>query len=94
MSINQIKYLKKIKRKKIIISIIQIMLLVLFILIWELLSSKEIINSFIFSSPSKIIKCIIDLYKNNNLFSYLHNFYLKLCKFYTFSLKSLKFVVK
>ena len=68
MSINQIKYLKKIKRKKMIISIIQIMLLVLFILTWELLSNKEIINSFIFSSPSKIIKCIIDLYKNNNLF--------------------------
>ena len=72
MSINQIKYLKKLKRKKIIISIIQIMLLVLFILIWELLSSKEIINSFIFSSPSKIIKCIIDLYKNNNLFYHLY----------------------
>ena len=72
MSINQIKYLKKIKRKKIIISIIQIMLLVLFILIWELLSSKEIINSFIFSSPSKIVKCIIDLYKNNNLFYHLY----------------------
>ena len=72
MSINQIKYLKKIKRKKMIISIIQIMLLVLFILTWELLSSKEIINSFIFSSPSKIIKCIIDLYKNNNLFYHLY----------------------
>ena len=72
MSINQINYLKKIKRKKIIISIIQIMLLVLFILIWELLSSKEIINSFIFSSPSKIVKCIIDLYKNNNLFYHLY----------------------
>lgn len=72
MSINQIKYLKKIKRKKMIISIIQIMLLVLFILTWELLSSKEIISSFIFSSPSKIIKCIIDLYKNNNLFYHLY----------------------
>ena len=72
MSINQINYLKKIKRKKIIISIIQIMFLVLFILMWEILSSKEIINSFIFSSPSKIIKCIIDLYKNNNLFYHLY----------------------
>ena len=72
MSINQINYLKKIKRKKIIISIIQIMLLVLFILTWELLSNKEIINSFIFSSPSKIVKCIIDLYKNNNLFYHLY----------------------
>ena len=72
MSINQINYLKKIKRKKIIISIIQIMLLVLFILMWEILSNKEIINSFIFSSPSKIVKCIIDLYKNNNLFYHLY----------------------
>ena len=72
MSIKQIKYLRKIKRNKIIISTIQIMLLILFILTWELLSSKEIINSFIFSSPSKIIKCIIDLYKNNNLFYHIY----------------------
>lgn len=38
---------------------------------WELLSKKEIINSFIFSSPSKIIKCIIGLYLDNTLFYHI-----------------------
>lgn len=62
-------YLKKIKRKKIIIKIIQISIGVIFIVLWELLSRFNIINSFIFSSPSKIIKTLVDLFNNNNLFN-------------------------
>lgn len=67
MSPEQLKYLKKIKNTKKIILLTQILITILFLLSWELLSKYNIINSFIFSSPSKIIKCIIDLYKNNNL---------------------------
>ena len=51
------------------IKLIQISLGIIFLIIWELLSRFNIINSFIFSSPSKIILTIIDLYKNNNLFN-------------------------
>lgn len=67
MSLEQKKYLKKIKRDKIIIFLIQISLTLIFIISWELLSKYNIINSFIFSSPSKIIKCIYNLAINNNL---------------------------
>lgn len=67
MSLEQKKYLKKIKRDKAIIFLIQISLTLLFIISWELLSKYNIINSFIFSSPSKIIKCIYNLAINNNL---------------------------
>lgn len=67
MSLEQKKYLKKIKRDKTIIFLIQISLALLFIISWELLSKYNIINSFIFSSPSKIIKCIYNLAINNNL---------------------------
>ncbi len=38
---------------------------------WELLSKYGIINSFIFSSPSKIIKCLYDLHINNNLWIHI-----------------------
>ena len=38
---------------------------------WELLSKYGIINSFIFSSPSRIIKCLYDLYINNNLWIHI-----------------------
>lgn len=67
MSLEQKKYLKKIKRDKTTIFLIQISLTLLFIISWELLSKYNIINSFIFSSPSKIIKCIYNLAINNNL---------------------------
>ena len=50
---------------------IQLSLLILLIFIWEHFSKTNIINSFIFSSPSKVLNCIINLYKNNNLLHHI-----------------------
>lgn len=72
MSKEQLLYLKKRKRNKILILLSQISLLILFIISWEYASNHEIINSFIFSSPSKIIKTLISLYKANNLFPHIY----------------------
>ena len=71
ISIKQQNFLKKIKRKKILIFITQIIIGLIFIISWELLSYYEFINSFIFSSPSKIIKCLIDLINQKNLFNHI-----------------------
>ena len=65
------QYLKKIKRNKILVLITQILILLFLIFIWEFLSSKHIINAFIYSSPSRVVKTIIDLYKTNNLFNHI-----------------------
>lgn len=62
-------YLRKIKREKVLVHIVQILILIIVVFIWEYLSINNVINSFIYSSPSKIIKTIIDLYKQNNLFN-------------------------
>ena len=62
-------YIKKIKKEKLIIKISQLLIGSLFIIIWEILSRFNIINSFIFSSPTKIIYTIVELYKQNNLFN-------------------------
>ena len=51
----QIAFLKNIKKEKRIILLFQISLTIIFFLSWEFLSSKGYINSFIYSSPSKII---------------------------------------
>ena len=67
ISINQIKYLKKIKKEKILIRFIQIFIIITTITLWQILSSKGIINSFIYSSPIKIIETINNLIINNNL---------------------------
>ena len=71
MSTEQMNYLKNIKRKKFIIRMWQIIIIVGFFLIWEVLARKNIINTFVFSSPSKIIQTIINLYKQNNLFIHI-----------------------
>ena len=61
-------YLRKNNTKKFLIVLTQITILVAFILGWELLSKYEIISSFFFSSPSKIIKTIGELYNSGELF--------------------------
>ena len=53
------------------ILLIQLSLIILFISSWQYLSDHNIINTFIFSSPINIIKCISNLYVNNNLFNHI-----------------------
>ena len=64
------QYLKNVKKKNLYINITKFMILLLFILLWEFLSKKGIIDSFIFSSPSQIIKTLFNLI-NNNLFLHI-----------------------
>lgn len=56
---------------KIHLHLIRTLLIVIFLTTWELLSRHNIINSFIFSSPTKILDCIFKLYKNNDLFIHI-----------------------
>ena len=72
MSPKQRAYLKKIKRDNLLILLTQIIIIISFLLTWEFLSKYNIINSFIFSSPSKIIKTLISLISNHNFFNHLY----------------------
>lgn len=60
------KYLRKIKINKITVLVTQILVLVAFIAIWEILANAKIINSFITSSPSRIFNTFMNM-KDNNL---------------------------
>lgn len=71
MSKEHLIYLKKIKREKIIVLFFQIFILASFLLIWEICSSKKIINPFIFSSPSKIILTIKNLFLEYHLIHHI-----------------------
>lgn len=68
---NYNKYLKKKKSFNLLVKVVQISILIIFILSWQILSDHSIINPFIFSSPIKIINTIINLYNNNNLFNHI-----------------------
>ena len=65
------EYLKRIKRENILVFTTQIILMLLFIVIWQLLIDNKIIDVFLFSSPKKIFNTIIDLIKQNNLFNHI-----------------------
>ena len=68
---NQKKFLRKKKKENIIIKIIQISLIIILFLSWEILTKKAILNSFIYSSPSQMIKTIENLIITNNLFPHI-----------------------
>lgn len=71
MSDEHKEYLKKIKRNKILVIITRIFILILLIALWEILSKLELINTFLTSSPSLVIKTIINLFNQNNLFNHI-----------------------
>lgn len=48
-----------------------VLLLVAFLSVWELTASHQIIDSFIFSSPSKIARCFLDMVADRSIFLHL-----------------------
>ena len=67
----QEKYLKKEKREKILVHATQILIIVSLFIIWEILAKYNIINTFLYSSPSQLIITLINLFKQGNLFSHI-----------------------
>lgn len=61
------KYLRKNLITKVTIIVTQITIVVLFIILWELLANKGIIDSFITSQPSRMLETFMNLSKNDLL---------------------------
>lgn len=64
-------YLRKIRKNNFLVKFFQIFLLMFIILLWQFLADKELINTFITSSPKEIIETLINLHKNNNLYQHI-----------------------
>ena len=65
MSEERQKYLKQIKKEKILVLLGQILVLALFLGLWEIGANKRLIDSFITSSPSRILKTFANFSSNN-----------------------------
>ncbi len=65
------RYLKRIKRNNILVIFTQILLVTLFIGIWQILADKNLVNTFLVSSPSKVFDTIIELIKANNFWNHI-----------------------
>ncbi len=61
ISKDRMVYLRKQKLNKIAIFTVQIIIVVGFILTWEILANVGIIDSFIASQPSRIVKTFLNL---------------------------------
>lgn len=71
MSKEQKEFLRKYKFDKRVTLFSQVMIVILILVGWELLSRYNIINPFIFSSPSKVVKTIYGLYVDGNLINHI-----------------------
>ena len=70
-SLEHKNYLKKIKRNKFLVKLTQFLILIIFLIVWQLLSDYKIINPFIFSSPTKVIETIINLHTTGDLYNHI-----------------------
>ena len=66
-----LSYVKKVKAETFFVWIIRITILLAFVGLWELFAATGVIDSFIFSSPSRIFKTIKDLFFQNDLFYHI-----------------------
>lgn len=71
MSDLQQQFLRKAARQKRKILFLRILFFVIFIAIWEIATRLEWMDSFIFSSPSRIILCFVEMAKSHTIFYHI-----------------------
>jgi NitT/TauT family transport system permease protein len=64
-------YLKSINRRRQLIIISQLLILVVFFVLWELTARNKIIDPFLVSQPSRMLKFLIKLYSQGKLFQHI-----------------------
>lgn len=70
-SATQIQYLKNCQKHKLFVQTSRILLLILFLLLWETASATGIIDSFIFSSPTQIALCFWSMLLDKSIFLHI-----------------------
>lgn len=67
ISIDRKKYLRKIKINKLLVFLTQVGIIAAFLILWEILAELKVIDSFITSQPSRILKTFMNLSSNDLL---------------------------
>ena len=65
------KYLKNLKKEKIIVFIFRFLIIAIFLIGWELLSRYKLINTFTSSSPTKAFKTMLGLLQDGTLLKHI-----------------------
>lgn len=70
-SLEHRKYMLGVRRKGIIVNAVRFGILILLLGVWELCAQLKLIDPFITSSPSRIVKTAAELYANGSLFYHI-----------------------
>ena len=71
ISQNQLRFLQSQRKHHRIVLFSRILILVTFLFLWETLTHFEVIDSFIFSSPSKVILCFWNMLLDKSIFLHI-----------------------
>ena len=71
VSQNQLAFLKKQKQHRLFVRTCRIFAFATFLLLWELTTRFGIIDSFVFSSPSKVILCFWEMVLDRSIFLHI-----------------------
>ena len=70
-SLEHVHYIKCIKKENSLIIFFRLLFIITLLTIWEVLARFNVINTFMYSSPSKIVTTIYNLFVNGNLLSHI-----------------------
>ncbi|MGL5258705.1 MAG: ABC transporter permease [Lachnospiraceae bacterium] len=90
----QYEFLLKVKQKKLVILIIQLSIFFCFLTLWEMATYFNWIDSFFFSSPSKVFLLFLSMSKNFEIFYHIWiTLYETLLSFFLVNLFSISFAL-
>ena len=64
-------FLSRVRQHRMIVLTARILILVLFVMLWEVCADAGIIDSFIFSSPSRIALCFLEMVNDRSIFLHI-----------------------
>ena len=65
------EYLLKLKKEKVLVGCFRFLIIFVLLVLWEILAKFNLINTFLFSSPSRILKAFCDLCRVGSLFQHI-----------------------
>ncbi len=68
VTLAQTEYVAKEMRRRNFVKAARILFLVLFLVLWEVSAERGLINDFIFSSPSRMMSCLLSMVKDKSIF--------------------------
>lgn len=71
ISPRQQKYLQDYERHRRHVTLVKLLILVIFLLQWEITTRLHLVNSFIFSSPSRILSTCLSMIQSGDLFRHI-----------------------